>query len=55
MACGSGSFLLKSFDVLDDYYKQRDKSYSQSKLDVKSEAAKIKRKTKNTEKQLVWR
>ncbi|MBN3037652.1 MAG: N-6 DNA methylase [Candidatus Diapherotrites archaeon] len=31
-ACGSGSFLIKAFDVLDDYYAKNDKSYAQSKL-----------------------
>jgi type I restriction-modification system DNA methylase subunit/mRNA-degrading endonuclease HigB of HigAB toxin-antitoxin module len=46
MACGSGSFLLKSFDVLDEYYKQKDKDYAQAKLDAQSEDAKITRKTK---------
>ncbi|PIZ91823.1 hypothetical protein COX85_01860 [Candidatus Micrarchaeota archaeon CG_4_10_14_0_2_um_filter_55_9] len=46
MACGSGSFLLKAFDVLDDYYKKKDKNYAQAKLDPESEAAKITRKTK---------
>ena len=46
MACGSGSFLLKAFDVLDDYYKKKDKNYAQNKLDLESEAAQITRKTK---------
>ncbi len=44
MACGSGSFLLKAFDTIDEYYKKRDKDYAQTKLDIESEAAKITRK-----------
>jgi type I restriction-modification system DNA methylase subunit len=44
MACGSGSFLLKSFDVLDRSYRQKDKDYSQTKLDSESDAAKMTRK-----------
>jgi len=44
VACGSGSFLLKSFDVLDRFYRQKDKDYSQTKLDSESEAAKMTRK-----------
>lgn len=46
MACGSGSFLLKSFDALNEYYKVSDKNYRQSNLDTETEAAKITRKTK---------
>lgn len=46
MTCGSGSFLLKAFDVLDEYYQKHEKGYAQAKLDVESEAAKITRKTK---------
>ena len=46
MACGSGSFLLKSFDLLNDYYRKNDKNYSQANLDAESEAAQITRKTK---------
>ena len=45
MACGSGSFLLKAFDVLDEYYKKKDKNYAQSKLDARTEASRITRKT----------
>lgn len=44
MACGSGSFLLKSFDMLDRSYRQKDKDYSQTKLDPESDAAKMTRK-----------
>lgn len=32
-ACGSGSFLIKAFDILDEYHKN-DKDYSQTKLDA---------------------
>ncbi len=46
MACGSGSFLLKAFDVLDGYYKTHDKQYAQSALDTATDAAKVTRKTK---------
>ncbi|MBN3037746.1 MAG: N-6 DNA methylase [Candidatus Diapherotrites archaeon] len=31
-ACGSGSFLIKAFDVLDEYYAKNDKDYAQAKL-----------------------
>ena len=34
-ACGSGSFLIKAFDVLDEYHKKNDESYSQTQLDIK--------------------
>jgi len=37
-ACGSGSFLIKSFDVLNDYYLKNDKDYAQSQLDLKTRA-----------------
>jgi type I restriction-modification system DNA methylase subunit len=33
-ACGSGSFLIKAFDLLNDYYSKKDKSYNQTKLDI---------------------
>lgn len=35
-ACGSGSFLIKAFDLLNDYYKENDENYKQTQLDVKS-------------------
>jgi type I restriction-modification system DNA methylase subunit len=44
MACGSGSFLIKVFDLLDQYWMQEDKDYSQTKLDVSNETARITRK-----------
>lgn len=44
-ACGSGSFLIKVFDVLDEYYSKHDKHYNQSKLDPESEKAIVTRKT----------
>lgn len=34
LACGSGSFLIKAFDVLDEYYSKRDKDYAQTALDL---------------------
>jgi len=35
-ACGSGSFLIKAFDVLDEHYRKNDKDYSQTQLDSKT-------------------
>lgn len=32
-ACGSGSFLIKAFQAMDEYYKGKDKKYDQTKLD----------------------
>ena len=32
-ACGSGSFLIKAFDLFNDYYKENDENYKQSQLD----------------------
>ena len=34
--CGSGSFLIKAFDVLNEYYQKNDKDYAQTQLDFKS-------------------
>jgi len=34
-ACGSGSFLIKAFDVLNEHYKKNDKDYNQTQLDLK--------------------
>jgi type I restriction-modification system DNA methylase subunit len=36
-ACGSGSFLIKAFDQLNEYYKENDKNYNQTLLDFKAE------------------
>jgi len=36
LACGSGSFLIKAFDVLNEHYLQNDKDYSQTQLDFKT-------------------
>lgn len=36
-ACGSGSFLIKGFDVLNEHYLRHDKDYAQTRLDVASE------------------
>ncbi|MCX6777306.1 MAG: N-6 DNA methylase, partial [Candidatus Micrarchaeota archaeon] len=44
MACGSGSFLLKAFDILNEYYKRKDKNYQQTNLEAG--ASNITRKTK---------
>ncbi|MGC8621988.1 MAG: Eco57I restriction-modification methylase domain-containing protein [Caldisphaera sp.] len=46
MACGSGSFLLKTFDVLDKYYKANNKGYSQTDLDFLNERKIITQKAK---------
>jgi type I restriction-modification system DNA methylase subunit len=35
-ACGSGSFLIKAFDVFNEHYLKNDKDYSQTQLDLKS-------------------
>ncbi|MFC1507198.1 Eco57I restriction-modification methylase domain-containing protein [Thermoproteota archaeon] len=37
-ACGSGSFLIKTFDVLNKYRKQKDDNYSQTQLDLETGA-----------------
>jgi type I restriction-modification system DNA methylase subunit len=34
-ACGSGSFLIKAFDVLNEFYSKTDKDYDQTHLDLK--------------------
>jgi len=36
-ACGSGSFLIKAYDILNDYYSKNDKSYHQAELDLKTD------------------
>jgi type I restriction-modification system DNA methylase subunit len=35
-ACGSGSFLIKAFDVLTEHYHKNDKDYSQTQLDLET-------------------
>lgn len=49
MACGSGSFLIKAFDALNEYYRLRDKDYTQTKMDtdngVSNDTWKITRKS----------
>ena len=35
-ACGSGSFLIKAFDVLNEYYKEHLDDYRQTQLDLES-------------------
>lgn len=38
-ACGSGSFLIKAFDVLNEFYVKHDKNYDQTKLEIELEDA----------------
>ena len=38
-ACGSGSFLIKAFDVLHEHYANHDKNYSQPELDFRTGGA----------------
>ncbi len=45
-ACGSGSFLIKAFDVLNDYYAKKDKDYAQHQLDASGQGTIYSRKTK---------
>jgi type I restriction-modification system DNA methylase subunit len=33
-ACGSGSFLIKAFDILNEHYSKHDKNYAQTQLDM---------------------
>jgi type I restriction-modification system DNA methylase subunit len=35
-ACGSGSFLIKAFDVVNEHHRKNDKDYSQTQLDSKT-------------------
>jgi len=35
-ACGSGSFLIKAYDVLNEYYAKHDKNYSQTQMDFET-------------------
>jgi len=36
-ACGSGSFLIKAYDLLNEYYSKNDKDYHQAELDFKTD------------------
>ncbi len=45
-ACGSGSFLIKAFDVLNEHYAKHDKNYSQTQLDTTGTGATYSRKLK---------
>jgi len=45
-ACGSGSFLLKAFDILNEYYKEYYKNYSQTQLDTTGTGTTYSRKLK---------
>jgi len=46
MACGSGSFLLRAFDLFDEFHRSHDPDYSQSQLDLDSEATKVTTKSR---------
>jgi len=46
LACGSGSFLIKAFDVLNEYYREKDKNYNQTQLDTTGTGATYTRKLK---------
>lgn len=46
MACGSGSFLIKAFDVLNEYHMKHDKDYAQTALDVTVENGTYSKKLK---------
>ncbi len=35
-ACGSGSFLIKAFDILNEYYAKHYKNYAQTQIDFKT-------------------
>jgi hypothetical protein len=45
-ACGSGSFLIKSFDILNEYWKKKDKDYAQAQLDTTGQGTTFTRKVK---------
>ncbi|MDH7517789.1 MAG: N-6 DNA methylase [Candidatus Thermoplasmatota archaeon] len=45
-ACGSGSFLIKAFDVLNDYWKKKDKNYSQARFDITGQGITFTKKKK---------
>ncbi len=45
-ACGSGSFLIKSFDLLNEYWKEKDKDYAQAQLDTTGQGTTFTRKAK---------
>ena len=45
-ACGSGSFLIKSFDILNEYWKEKDKDYAQAQLDTTGQGTTFTRKAK---------
>jgi len=36
LACGSGSFLIKAFDVVNEHYRKNDEDYSQTQLDLET-------------------
>jgi type I restriction-modification system DNA methylase subunit len=45
-ACGSGSFLIKAFDVFNEHYGKHDKDYAQTQLDITGQGTTFTRKVK---------
>jgi len=45
-ACGSGSFLIKAFDILNEHYSKHDRNYAQSQLDTTGQGITFTRKVK---------
>jgi type I restriction-modification system DNA methylase subunit len=45
-ACGSGSFLIKAFDVLNEYYGKHDLDYAQTQLDSSGQGPTFTKKVK---------
>jgi len=45
-ACGSGSFLIKAFDILNEHYIKHDKDYLQTQLDTTGQGTTFTRKVK---------
>lgn len=52
MACGSGSFLIKAFDVLNEHHMKNDKDYAQTILDVTVDNGTYTKKLKILEKNI---
>ena len=45
-ACGSGSFLIKAFDILNEHYSKHDRDYAQSQIDTTGQGTTFTRKVK---------
>jgi len=45
-ACGSGSFLIKAFDILNEYYSKHDSDYAQTRLDMSGQGTTFTKKVK---------